>query len=143
MTVLTDELIDKICALRRTGLNDLSRANACRVPRSTFGQWMEIGARDIDAGKDSAFAKLYAGMAEADSAFLSECMSIIAGKAASGNWQAAAWLLERTHPEHYAESKRLEMGGSADGVTVINDAPTRVEVGSGTGAIADVNDKRK
>ena len=141
MAELNDELIRKMCGFRSTGLDDGSCASACGVSPHALCRWMEVGGKDIEDGKDSAYARLYAGMAAADSAFLAGCMSIIADKAKNGNWQAAAWLLERTHPGLYAESKRLEMGSAGGGVTVVNDAPTHVEVGPGDGK--DGSDKRK
>lgn len=38
--------------------------------------------------------------------------------AAPENWQAAGWILERTHPERYGRRERINLEGSKDGSAV-------------------------
>jgi hypothetical protein len=69
---------------------------ACKyagVRESDLHGWMSRGAEE----SDGACRDLLDGMLEADSKGAVACLARIHSAAKDGNWQAAAWLLERRH----------------------------------------------
>jgi hypothetical protein len=118
-------LIDDLCTLRRAGLTQTACADACAVRPSVLSSWIAQGDSDIEHGfPDTVYAKLAVEFRKADSSFVAKYMGVIEKKAQDGNWQAAAWLLERTHPESFAESKRLEISPEGNKTQIVVDAPS-------------------
>lgn len=58
---------------------------------------------------------VFAAMVEKARAMAEVANVRIIQQASKDSWQAAAWLLERTHPERYARRDRLALEGSAEG----------------------------
>ncbi len=72
------------------------------IDPATFWRWME---------KDATFATQ---VKEAEGAAVVGWLAKIEKAASDGNWQAAAWKMERRYPEDYSLRQRLEHTG-ADG----------------------------
>ena len=79
---------------------------------STIYQWIAKGGKD-PASPYAAFARDIKS-AEADAVAKNVRIVLQAGEK---SWQAAAWWLERTHPEEFARRDGLALGASSD-VTV-------------------------
>ena len=85
-------------------------------------RWMSQGEEDVDEGKDTPCARLYVGMAKAETAVAERCMSGIlkAGEAEGGrNWAALAWIMERCFPEEYGLARRADVGEKEASVRVV------------------------
>lgn len=96
---LTPELTDRLVAVLRTGNYIEVACRAVGLPPRTFRDWMARGAsgdrRDL----------IYRGFRERveEARALGEVALVReVQQAARENWQAAAWMLERSYPERWA-----------------------------------------
>lgn len=106
-------IIERVAHAVRCGA---SLEHACYyggIDKRTFLTWM---IEEEERGENIAY--LAVKTAEADAVMNWLGMLEVAGQ--QGTWQAAAWLLERRHPEHYGKRTRLEHTGA-------NGAPIQVE----------------
>jgi hypothetical protein len=117
---------------RKAGMVPEMCAKNAGISTTMLRQWLERGTADIEAGAKTEYAKFAREFDRAEGEFIGHNLSVIAKAAAKGSWQASAWLLERTRPDLFAESKRLDVSGSGDAPQVVIDAPQEVEVGDGT-----------
>jgi hypothetical protein len=105
------EAANKIINYLRAGAFIETAAAAAGIARSTLYEWLRRGRRKHH-GAMFEFAE------EAEQAqAMSEVAAIgIIGKAAgSGQWQAAAWHLERKYPARWGRREHLEMTGKDGG----------------------------
>ncbi len=111
------ELLDTICKGVRLGLSYERAAENAGVGRTILHRWMTAeAAGDLRfRGVTDALAK---ARAEGETRLLARVI-----KAGEEDWRAAAWILERRHPEQYARMERREVSGPDGG-------PLRVEVSS-------------
>ncbi len=100
---LTPELRERICEYIRAG-NYLSTAcEACGISRQTYLNWMERGEK----ARGGEFLDFFDAVKKAEKEAEIRNVAII-NKAAGKNWQAAAWWLERRHPEKYGKKDTLK-----------------------------------
>ncbi len=72
-------------------------AAACAgIGPSTLREWRSRGAAD-----EEPFAALLADLQKAEGRAISASLQVIRQAASAGQWQAAAWLLERRYPADY------------------------------------------
>lgn len=118
---LTPELIVKAYTLAKECLYVECIAGLLGISRSTLYAWMRRGARErrrrerglLPREKEQSFLdfsdSVQKGFAESEKADLE---TIRQAASVHGIWQAAAWRLERTHPERWglerAELQRLK-----------------------------------
>lgn len=99
---LTPEVAERICEAIRLGATyDLAAAHG-GVDASTLRRWL--------ADERPEFSAFCGALKAAEAAGVVVSLHRIQAAAAGGAWQAAAWLLERRHPESYGR-RRLEMSG--------------------------------
>lgn len=106
---LTDELQEKIVLYIRTGAYIETAAKAAGISKDTFYKWLQNGRRKKGKKYEIFLAAIDKALAESE---LSDIARI--GQAAKdGNWQAAAWRLERKFPQRWArtEKQKLEHSG--------------------------------
>jgi len=106
---LTEELVKEICNYIEQG-NTYDRA--CRlagISDSIFYKWKARGEKE---GEGVYFHFLQATL-KAGEKFKQTNIDIIQQAAKDGTWQAAAWLLERKHPEEFGRRDRVAI--SMDG----------------------------
>jgi len=119
VTKFTDEAAQQIVDVIRAGNYIETAAAYAGVHKDTFYEWMKQGrhALAMTASRRSAnqrrLADFVADVDQAVAAAEVRDLAII-GAAAPNAWQAAAWRLERKHPEKYSRRERVEMTG-ADG----------------------------
>lgn len=113
----SQEALDAICRSVRLGLSYERAAENAGIAQSTLSQWMqkERNGHPRYQGLNDALAK---ARAEGETRLIARVI-----KAGEEDWRAAAWILERRHPEHYARMERREVSGPDGG-------PLRVEVSS-------------
>ncbi len=88
------------------------RATACEyanVSPSAFYSWLERGQLDIERGLNTPHAKLVRDIEQAEAAAEVRALALIMKAAHNGAWQAAAWMLERKHPEKWGKRERLSI----------------------------------
>ena len=110
---LTPELQDKICGLIRGGNYLHHAAAACGIGNSTLSEWIRKG----EDGK-KPYAAFAEAVAEARGASVAALVLTIK-KAATDDWRAANWLLERGHVGDFG-AKRVEVTGK-------NGSPIQIE----------------
>lgn len=93
-------------------------AQSVGIGASTLRQWRQRG----EAG-EAPFAALLADLKRADADCISRALQVIRQAAEGGQWQAAAWLLERRHPADYGRrvESRVEVSAPSpqDGVRTV------------------------
>lgn len=102
---LTPERQDRIVALIRSGNFDYIAAEASGINRATFYTWMAKG----EAAQQGMYRNFHDAVKEAQALAEVDKIGIISSAANDGTWQAAAWYLERKHPDRWAAQR-----GSAD-----------------------------
>jgi transposase len=124
-TVLTDELSERICGYVRRG-NYLETAAACSgISKDTLFRWLREGARDSLAGKVTDLSRFSDSINAASAKSEITLLGIIRRAALGSNfkdpetgavkiiergqWQAAAWTLERTKPDKFALKTKSEL----------------------------------
>ena len=93
-TKLTPEVTEKICAGIRSGLYLEDAASLAGVDVRSVHRWMARGDDEPD-GQHAAFCH---AIKKAVSETQVAALGIIRTAAEGGNWTAAAWYLERRHP---------------------------------------------
>lgn len=91
----TAELVRKAVKLKKGGAPNKSIAMALGIHEATFYRWVGYPKTDNQRELSEQLKK-----AEAD--YDNALLGIIAKAAQERDWKAAAWLLERKHPEQYA-----------------------------------------
>lgn len=94
---LTEELIEKICVLVRAGNYMETAASYVGVTRQALYNWLKKGA----LGRKSIYKKFADAMMKARAEAELRDVQIVSNAAANGQWQAAAWRLERRAPSRW------------------------------------------
>lgn len=96
---------------KSAGYEWLARGKAAREEQAEKGEQHELpGDERVYAEFADAVEKARAGAVVAN-------LAVIRTAAQKGNWQAAAWFLERTKPEKYGRFQRPAGGSDPDEVT--------------------------
>ena len=91
----TAEVVRKAVKLKKGGAPNKSIAMALNISESTFYRW-------TSTPKTKNQRELSEGLKKAEADYDNALLGIIAKAAQERDWKAAAWLLERKHPEQYA-----------------------------------------
>lgn len=97
-SLLTQETADRIVALLRAGNYVHTTVAAVGIGHRTFNDWMLRGASERP--EDEPYRLLRERVEETRSAAEIDSVALIS-RAAAGDWRAAAWLLEREHPQRW------------------------------------------
>jgi transposase len=104
--LLTESLITDLSDVIRQGAYVETAAALCGISKDTFYRWLRQ-AEKVDA-PDSILKLSYAikkAMAEAELRDL----TVIDGAAQNGQWQAAAWRLERKFPHRWGRQAKIQV----------------------------------
>ena len=112
-TKLTPEVQKTITDAIQLGSTYVLAAQAGGIDYSTLAIWMRKGERD-----PGEYRTFFEAVKKAEGQRASRWLAVIEKAASEGEWQAAAWKLERLHPETYGR-KRLEMTGANGGPVVV------------------------
>ena len=86
----------------RKGCPRGTAANAAGLGRSTLMRWMARGK----AERRGQFRDFWDDIKRAEAEAIAERIERIRDAADSGKWQAAAWWLERMHPDVFGSDRR-------------------------------------
>lgn len=95
---MTPDVQEGLVAMLRAGNYVEVACRAVGVPRRTFDEWMQRGKSGKPA--DVEYREFRERVAKARAMGEARNVAAIAA-AAQQSWQAAAWLLERQHPERW------------------------------------------
>lgn len=111
--MLDDELTAKVAAMLSAG-NYLDVAcSAAGISKGAYRKWMLMGR----SPKHPLHQRFRERVEQAQAVGEARNVTIIA-EAARTNWQAAAWLLERTNPERWARVSQREKAAPAPAPTM-------------------------
>jgi hypothetical protein len=103
---LTDKVCDDIVTHIKAGNYPATAAGMAGIGESTFYQWKKWG-RERKSGK---FVEFLEKIKKAENFGEALRVKIILESAIDkGNWQAAAWYLERRYPDRWGRRNRVEM----------------------------------
>jgi hypothetical protein len=129
-TKLTPEIQSKLVQAISLGTSYEAAATYAGVSRETVRSWLRRGERET-RGIYHEFAE---AMKVADGKATVACLATIRS-AAQNDWKAAAWLLERRHPNEFGRA-RLEITGP-------NGGPLQSEVRAETKHVFDAGKKAR
>lgn len=112
-TKLTPEVQKTITDAIQLGSTYVLAAQAGGIDYSTMAMWMRKGQRG-----PGEYRTFFEALKKAEGQRASRWLAVIEKAASEGEWQAAAWKLERLYPETYGR-KRLEVSGPNSGPIVI------------------------
>ncbi len=99
-TKLNPEITLRIVSYIRAGAYIETAAQAAGIHKDTFYEWLKTASKHRTAQKVTEYTQFSDAIEKAAAeSELSDLTHI--GRAAPSNWQAAAWRLERKHPEKY------------------------------------------
>ena len=113
---LTAELSKEICGYIAQGLTKKTAIDACGIAETTFYMWMRKAEKDLEDGKDNVYTQFLQSIKKAETADKLNRLKVIRKAANDGNWQAAAWELERRYRDEYGRAAMdVNLGGQKDG----------------------------
>lgn len=130
---LTKDIIGKVRELTEAGQPECEIYSLVGVSAMTWSRWKRAGEEDYALQKDTDLRDFYAALQSGRSAFIRDNLSVIR-EASKRDWKAAAWLLERRVPEHFA--LKQEVQANVEGITIKNDLP-KAEIPTAEGVRKD------
>lgn len=103
----TPEVAKKLLDAIRVGSTFRLACSYAGIDHATFYRWLEKDATLATAVKEAEGAAVVGWLAKIEKA------------ASEGNWQAAAWKLERRYPEDFGRRERIEQTVEQNGRTVV------------------------
>ena len=97
--------VDVILELLRQGISRRGAAETSGVSARTLQRWMKKG-EDGEGEEWELFTRQVHG-AEASAEY--NAVNVILEAAEKGDWRAAAWWLERRHPQQWGKRQRIEV----------------------------------
>lgn len=108
---LTNDLINELVKLKSAGMTNKAVCDGAGINESTFYDWYNKGEADISANKDTLFSQFSKSYKKAETTHKMKRVKVIQDAASEGNWQAAAWELERCYPSEYGRRTVTEITG--------------------------------
>ena len=112
---LTEELIKEAARLIEAGNYQKHVAQALGVDESTWYRWLREGEQSED--ENDLKYKFYQSIKKAEAKAVARNVALIQRAAQEGNWQAAAWWLERKFPAEWGKRDKLDIGAD-DGLRI-------------------------
>lgn len=104
MSKLTEETKARLVDMLSKGVYLSHAAGALGVNRRTIAIWIKRGHDEKEAGKSNKYTALVDAV-ETAKAKGAAAMTEVITRAAKRDWKAAAWYLERVHPEDFGPVK--------------------------------------
>ncbi len=98
-TKLTPETTAKLCEAIRLGSTYELACNSAGVSYNRFNEWRKAG----EVAKNGKFREFYNTIKKAEGDAAKKWLQHVEDAAQDGNWQAAAWKLERRYPDNYGK----------------------------------------
>ena len=104
-TKISESVVSKICTAIKLGCTVQLAAGYAGIHVRTIYFWLQRGQED----KTGQFKDFYTRYKEAESIGAVNNLACINSAAKGGDWRAAAWLLERRHPESWSLKKDISI----------------------------------
>lgn len=135
-TKLTEEVQKKIVEAVRAGIwLDQAAALAGIAPSSLY-LWADKGQRALEVaeltnkpltGVDAVYADFSEALKKARAEAEARNITLVQQAASNGTWQAAAWFLERSFPQRWGRTDRMEVTGKDGGSVEITVSAAELE----------------
>lgn len=102
--------IEIIAAATRAGHPRHAAATAAGIHTRTLYTWLAQAEADADEGLATVYAQLHHALARAEAEAEVRMVELVRAHAV-GDWKAAAWILERRHPERYGRRDKVDVSG--------------------------------
>jgi hypothetical protein len=102
-TRYSDALADQLCNLIGAGVPIRVASRSLGIGRSTLYEWRDAGRRGLDPYVVFE-AKIERALSRAETS-----LTLNLVRAAQKDWRAAAWWLERRHPERYGAKQTMRV----------------------------------
>ncbi|MBP3226512.1 MAG: hypothetical protein J6M08_06285 [Methanobrevibacter sp.] len=117
-TKLTPELQNDFCEAIENGDSILGACGYVGISEQTYYNWIN---RAEEAKSRTKFVKFKEAVDKAKAKALHNFEQVIT-RASMEQWQAAAWMLERRHPNLYGKREKIEAEVEHKGLTGLADA---------------------
>ena len=117
-TKLTPELQESFCEAIENGDSILGACGYVGISEQTYYNWIN---RAEEAKTRTKFVKFKEAVDKAKAKALHNFEQVIT-RASMEQWQAAAWMLERRHPNLYGKREKIEAEVEHKGLTGLADA---------------------
>lgn len=107
---LTPELVKRICASIAMGATIPDARKIEGIPCRTFRSWLDKGGKQKQ-GRRGVYRVLVMDLRKAIAEWRRSLAFTVTGAAASGDWKAAGWLLERRDSRRWAPTSKQEISG--------------------------------
>ena len=114
-TKLTPELIEQAVKLIEAGNYQIHVAQALGISKETWFRWLREGEQSED--ENGLKKQFYDSVKKAEAKAVARNVALIQRAAQEGNWQAAAWWLERRYPEEWGKKDKLNLK-TDDGIKI-------------------------
>ncbi len=101
---LTDPVTATIVDALRAGNYVEQAVAATGIHKATYYRWIAQGETDLEAGEDTAQARLCDAVARASADSEAEYVAMVKAAGERGSWQAATWFLERRYPSRWGKA---------------------------------------
>ena len=112
---LNKELIEKAYELVAAGNYDKDVYPILGVEKTTWYRWLSEGEK----AKSGLKREFYDTIKKAEKDAIARNVALIQRAAQEGNWQAAAWWLERKYFEDWGRKDKVDLTADKDGFKVV------------------------
>lgn len=112
---LTKELIKETYKLVAAGNYDKDVYPILGIDKSTWYRWLSEG----ETAKSGLKKEFYDTVKKAEKDAIVRNVALIQRAAQEGNWQAAAWWLERKYFEDWGRKDKVDLSADKDGFKVV------------------------
>jgi hypothetical protein len=112
--LMTPKVCKAIKAALEKGNTQQTAATLAGISLDSLMRWKRLGYRDLENGIESAYSNFYTMVERAREAAVDRYVQII-HDAASEDWRAAAFFLERRHPKHWGKTEKHQHSGPEGG----------------------------
>jgi len=112
---LTKELIKEAYKLVAAGNYDKDVYPILGIDKSTWYRWLSEGEK----AKSGLKREFYETIKKAEKEAIARNVALIQRAAQEGNWQAAAWWLERKYFEDWGRKDKVDLSADKDGFKIV------------------------
>jgi len=112
---LTKELIKEAYKLVAAGNYDKDVYPILGIDKSTWYRWLSEG----ETAKSGLKKEFYDTVKKAEKDAIARNVALIQRAAQDGNWQAAAWWLERKYFEDWGRKDKVDLSADKDGFKIV------------------------